>query len=190
MRLAENLTYTKKVAVITQDYSNLKKNLKDFKRGSGVKFFTVSAISNSSSNFFIRIFDAFFFMICVLIYLIRTRPKKIYVSTDPPVLVPLIVAIYSKIFKVKYFYHLQDVHPEATNVVFKINKFFFNILKNFDNFSVRNANVLITLNEVMKYEIINRSRIKRHISIIENPSVQFKNNFSLIKKKDFHSQEI
>lgn len=185
MRLAESLVPLKKVAVITQDHSNIKKNLKDFKRGINVKFFPAWAISNSSSNFFKRVFDTLFFMIWVLIFLIRTKPKKIYVSTDPPVLVPFIVAIYSKIMKVKYFYHLQDIHPEATNVVFKINYFLFKILKKIDNFTIRHASLLITLNEEMKFEIINRSNIQKKISIIENPSVQFNNNCSLVKKKGF-----
>ena len=182
MRLAESLVPMRKVAVITQDHSNINKSLKKFKRGIGVKFFLGWAISNSSSNFAIRIFDALFFMCWVLVVLIRTRPKKIYVSTDPPVLIPFIVAIYSKIMRVEYIYHLQDIHPEATNVVFKINYFLFSILKKLDNFTIRHANLLITLNEKMKFEILNRSNIQKQISIIENPSVQF-NNISILKKK-------
>ena len=190
MRLAESLVPTRKVAVITQDHSNINKSLKKFKRGIGVKFFLGWAISNSSSNFAIRIFDALFFMCWVLVVLIRTRPKKIYVSTDPPVLIPFIVAIYSKIMRVEYFYHLQDIHPEATNVVFKINYFLFSILKKLDNFTIRHANLLITLNEQMKFEILNRSNIQKQISIIENPSVQFNNISILKKKKDSHLLEI
>lgn len=185
MRLAESLVPMRKVAVITQDHSNIKKNLKKFKRGIGVKFFSSWAISNSSSNFAKRIFDALFFMCWVLVVLIRTRPRKIYVSTDPPVLIPFIVALYSKIMKVEYFYHLQDIHPEATNVVFKINYFLFSILKKIDNFTIRHANLLITLNEQMKFEIVNRSNIQKQISIIENPSVQFNNISTLKKKKGF-----
>ena len=190
LRLAESVAKSKKIAVITQDHSNIKKHFKISRRGVGIKFFLTWAFSNSASSFIKRIADTLFFMFWVFIVLIRTRPKKIYVSTDPPILVPFIVAIYSKIMKIEYFYHLQDIHPEATNVVFKINSVLFYILKKIDSFTMCHASLLITLNEQMKSVIVDRSNTKRQISIIENPSVQFNNISILEKKKDFHLLEI
>lgn len=119
MRLAENLSSYKKVAIILQDRDNIKKNAKKFNRGNRVNFFPIYAISNSSSGLLKRIIDAFFFMFWVILCLIITRPKNIYVSTDPPILIPFIVAVFSKIIKAKYIYHLQDIHPEATNSIKK-----------------------------------------------------------------------
>ena len=185
LRLAESVDKSKKVAVITQDHSNIKKHLKKSKRGMKVKFFLTWAFSNSASSFVKRILDTLFFMFWIFIVLIRTRPKKIYVSTDPPILVPLIVAIYSKVTRAEYFYHLQDIHPEATNVVFKFNSILFNILKKIDSFTMRHASLLITLNEQMKSVIVDRSNTQKQILIIENPSVQFNNILTVEKKRGF-----
>jgi glycosyltransferase involved in cell wall biosynthesis len=85
----------------------------------------------------------------------------------------------------KYIYHLQDIHPEASNVVIKINRSLFNLLKKIDNFSMRQARLLITLNEEMKIEILNRINIQKEIAIIENPSIPFNIDISLEKKRGF-----
>ena len=184
MRLAENLSSYKKVAIILQDRDNIKKNAKKFNRGNRVNFFPIYAISNSSSGLLKRIIDAFFFMFWVILCLIITRPKNIYVSTDPPILIPFIVAVFSKIIKAKYIYHLQDIHPEATNSIKKINKYILKFFKKIDNFTINNSNEIITLNDAMKKEIISRSKTKTEIAIIENPSVPF-NNISNKKIKGF-----
>ena len=180
LRLAENLSHTKKVAIIMQDHDNIKKHLKNSSRGFGIKFFPAKAFSNSSSNLIKRILDAIFFSWWVLICIIKTRPKNIYVSTDPPVIVPFIVAVFSKIMNIKFTYHLQDIHPEATNTIKKLNFFLFKFLKKIDNFSIRSANLLITLNEDMKREIINRSNTERKISIIGNPSIILNSSMYLV----------
>jgi glycosyltransferase involved in cell wall biosynthesis len=185
LRVAESFAPSKKVAVVLQDHADIHKHLKELKRGAGISFFPIRAFSNSSSSLVIRILDSIFFMFWVFFCLIRTRPKIIYVSTDPPILVPFIIAIFSRIMNCKYIYHLQDIHPEATNVVVKINRSLFNLLKKIDNFSMRRASLLITLNEEMKIQILNRTNIQKEISIIENPSVPFNIDVSLEKKKGF-----
>ena len=190
LRVAESFAPSKKVAVVLQDHADIHKHLKELKRGAGISFFPIRAFSNSSSSLVIRILDSIFFMFWVFFCLIRTRPKIIYVSTDPPILVPFIIAIFSRIMNCKYIYHLQDIHPEATNVVVKINRSLFNLLKKIDNFSMRRASLLITLNEEMKIQILNRTNIQKEISIIENPSVPFNIDVSLEKKKVFHLQVI
>lgn len=185
LKVAESFASSKKVAVVLQDHADINKHLKELKRGAGINFFPIRAFSNSSSSLVIRILDSIFFMFWVFFCLIRTRPKIIYVSTDPPILVPFIIAIFSRIMNCKYIYHLQDIHPEATNVVVKINRSLFNLLKKIDNFSMRRASLLITLNEEMKIQILNRTNIQKEISIIENPSVPFDIDVSLEKKKGF-----
>ena len=185
LRLAENLAPFKKVAVIMQDHENIKKNLKKFNRGHGVKFFPGWAFTNSSSGLVKRILDTLFFMFWVLFCLIKTRPKNIYVSTDPPILVPFIVAIFSKIMGAKYVYHLQDIHPEATNVVTEINNYFFKFLKKIDNFTLMNARTLITLNKGMKIEIINRINSQKEIAIVENPSIPLNISSTSEKERGF-----
>jgi glycosyltransferase involved in cell wall biosynthesis len=185
LRVAESLASSKKVAVILQDHANINKHLKEFKRGAEVNFFSIRAFSNSSSNLIIRVLDSIFFMFWVLVCLIITRPKNIYVSTDPPILVPFIIALFSKIINLKYIYHLQDIHPEASNVVIKMNKYLFSLLKKIDNFTLRHASLLITLNEEMKKEIVKRLNIQKEIVIVENPSIPFNICAPLEKKKGF-----
>jgi glycosyltransferase involved in cell wall biosynthesis len=185
LRVAESFASSKKIAVILQDHAGIRKHLKELKRGVGVNFFPVRALSNSSSSLVIRVLDSIFFMFWVFFCLIRTRPKNIYISTDPPILVPFIIAIFSKIMNFKYIYHLQDIHPEASNVVVKINRSLFNLLKKIDNFSMRHASLLITLNEEMKIEILRRTNIKKEIAIIENPSIPFNIKISIEKKRGF-----
>ena len=73
----------------------------------------------------------------------------------------------------KYIYHLQDIHPEASNVVVKINKSLLNLLKKMENFTITRSSMLITLNEEMKMQILNRLNIQKEITIIENPSIPF-----------------
>ncbi len=185
LRVAESIASSKKVAVIFQEHENINNHLKHHKRGESVNFFPTRAFSNSSSSLVKRVLDSVFFMFWVLFCVIRTRPKNIYISTDPPILIPFVVAILSKIIKFKYIYHLQDIHPEATNVVVRINEHLFNLLKKIDNFTLRNADLIITLNEEMKIEIMTRLNINKEISIIENPSIPLNIEVLLKKKKGF-----
>ena len=120
LRLAENISRSKKVAIVMQDHDNIKNHLKN-KRGLGIKFFPGKAFSNSSSSLIIRILDAIFFSFWVTFCILKTRPTNIYISTDPPVVVPFIVAVLSRIINIKYTYHIQDIHPEATNTIKKLN---------------------------------------------------------------------
>lgn len=190
LRLAENLSQSKKVAVVMQNHDNVRSHLKKNKRGLGIDFFPCRAFSNSSSNLIIRILDAIFFTFWVIFCILKTWPKNIYVSTDPPIIVPFVTAVLSKIINIKYTYHLQDIHPEATSAVKKLNFYIFKFLQKIDNFSIRNANSLITLSKEMQEVIINRSNTTKKISIIENPSIISNTNKNIKKKEDFHSQVI
>ncbi len=182
LRLSEILALSKKVGVIFQGKKNFKSHLKIENRGEGVSFFRSWAGSDSSSNILIRILDSIFFMFNVITYLILTRPKNIYISTDPPVLIPFVVALYSKYFNSRFIYHIQDIHPEASNVVFKINSLLFNLVRKIDIYSIKRADVIITLTDEMKDEIIQRSNTSAKIILIQNPSVPFKSNLENKKK--------
>ena len=182
--LEKKLNSNTKVALVAQCNNHNKADLHKSKRSIGIKFFLAKAFSNSSSSLMIRIFDSLFFMLWVSILLIITRPKNVYISTDPPLIVPFIVALYSKFSSSKFIYHVQDIHPEATNLFVNINIFLLNILKKIDNFTLCRASKIITLNEEMKLQIILRSKTKKEIKIISNPSVPH-NSLKLIKKKGF-----
>ena len=172
LQLSEKTVHDgKNTVVITQSSKNLKKITKDSGRGSGVTFKTCVPRSNSSTKLYYRIFDVLIFMFWVVRNLILTRPKNIYVSTDPPLLVPFVVFLYSKISGSSYIYHLQDIHPEVTKTVVKLNPMLFAFFKKIDNLVIRNASSIITINETMKNEIIARSKTKSKIHLVDNPAV-------------------
>ena len=123
----------------------IKDNLAENNRGEGVRFYTTKAFSTSASGILFRAFDALFFMLWVVIVLLWVRPKRVYVSTDPLIVIPFVVMVYSQLFRAKYIYHIQDIHPEATNVVISLNKWIFKLLPEMDAISIRKATHLIIL---------------------------------------------
>ena len=160
-----------KVSVLCQSPLNLIKELEAENRGAGVLIKATKAFTNSSSGVVSRIFDAIYFASWVLYSLIRVRPDRVYVSTDPPVVVPLIVCIYCRLFKTEFVYHLQDVHPEATDAIMPMNRWVFNTIKVVDAFTMRCAADLISITPVMAYEITSRMKVERDIHVLDNPAV-------------------
>ena len=163
----------KDVVIITQHAGSLKKIAEKFGRGSDLLFRSCKSRSDSSTRLMFRIIDAVVFMLWVFWNLLVTRPKKIYVSTNPPLIVPFVVFIYSKISKASYVYHLQDIHPEAANIVVKLNPILFSFLKKIDGLVIRHASSIITITQTMKDEIVTRSNTKSHIYLIDNPTASF-----------------
>jgi glycosyltransferase involved in cell wall biosynthesis len=161
------------VSVIMQDHSGIKAKLTESGRGEGVRFYPVKALTTSASGVFLRAFDAFFFMFWVLAVLLWLRPSKVYVSTDPPVVVPFIVMLYSRLFGAEYIYHLQDIHPEAANVVLPINKWVYRLLLKMDVLSMRKAKCLITITEQMCTVIRSRSGTVAPVHVVSNPAISF-----------------
>jgi len=173
MRFVEQQSQVRAVGVILQDHADIKKHLAREQRGDRVGFYPCYAFSVSGSSIVRRAVDTVFFMLWVFAVLLIKRPKKVYVSTDPPVLVPFIVMVYSKIFRAEYVYHLQDIHPEAANVVFPVRPAIYRFLRWLDSRTMRNASLLITITEKMAKEIRERSGTLSPVQILSNPSVSF-----------------
>jgi len=174
LRFAENSSVQEKsVSVIMQDHTGIKDRLKEHQRGEGVRFYPVKALSSSASSVLLRALDAVFFMFWVIGVLLWVRPKRVYISTDPPVLVPFIVMLYSRCFSAEYIYHLQDIHPEAANVVISVNKWIYQLLLKMDVLSMRHAHSLITITQQMADEIRLRSATTAPIYVLDNPAVSF-----------------
>lgn len=173
LRLAEKTAPRQIVGVILQDRANIHQHLQEQNRGAGVQFFPCRSWTTSSSSILRRILDAVFFMFWVLGVLLMQRPTRVYVSTDPPVLVPFVVMLYCKIFKAKFTYHLQDIHPEAARVVTPVHPCLFKFLRALDGITMRAADALITLSAEMAAEIQTRSATQAPIRLISNPSVDF-----------------
>lgn len=174
LRFAEGAaTKDYSVSVIMQDHVDIKSKLREAERGEGVRFYPAKALTTSASGVLFRAYDAVLFMFWVLAVLLWVRPQKVYVSTDPPVLVPFIVMFYCRLFGAEYIYHLQDIHPEAANVVIPVNKWVYKILLKMDALTMRKAKCLITITEQMAAEIRARSGTTAPIHILDNPAVSF-----------------
>lgn len=173
MRFAEQQAEKQKVGVILQDHAGIRTQLLTHQRGEQVSFYPAHAFSVSGSSILRRALDAVFFMLWVLLVLLLKRPKKVYVSTDPPVLVPFIVMLYCTLFRAQFVYHLQDIHPEAANVVIPVRPVLFRVLRWLDSLTMRRASLLITITQEMADQIRSRSATDAPISILSNPSVSF-----------------
>lgn len=186
LRFAESAAAQQRVSVIMQDHAGIRSQLTRHARGEGVNFYPCKAWTTSASGIARRIMDAAFFMVWVMGVLLWTRPRKVYVSTDPPVLVPFIVMVYAKLFRASYVYHLQDIHPEATNVVVPVNPLIFRCLQWIDGLTMRQADKLVTITREMADEISTRSGTQAEIVVLSNPAVSFESvNPVLPKKRGF-----
>lgn len=171
LQFAEQATQHHSVCVITQEDGELAALLASKGRGKGVQVRACKSYTTSASGVIKRMGEALFFMSWTLISLVRAKPANVYVSTNPPVVVPFIVAVYCRLYGASYVYHLQDIHPEATNIVVPVNGMLFRLLVAIDNFTLRHAKAIITLSEDMKEYIQKRSNTKSLIYLLDNPSI-------------------
>jgi hypothetical protein len=170
LQFAEAAAANCSVCVITQQQDCLEQLLLKNGRGRGIKIRACKAHTTSASGIVKRISEAVFFMLWTFISLVRAKPANVYVSTNPPVVVPFIAALYCRLFKARYVYHLQDIHPEAANIIVPINKRFLGLLKKVDNYTLKHATAIITLSEDMKATVQERSETTVPIYLLDNPS--------------------
>lgn len=183
LRLAERAAETQAVTVITQSDGNLQSTLNSADRGKNVRVMDSRARSDSSSGLVRRILDAAVFMCWVFISLVRARPARVYVSTNPPVVVPFVVFLYTRLFGAKYCYHVQDIHPEAANIVVRVNPLVYRVLRWADGVVLRHAESVITLSDDMKREIEERSQTSAPIHLVDNPALPFEPSLSGDRKQ-------
>ena len=168
--LSESLAMDFNTNVLTQSNINLQQKCQSLGRAIEVNIKTCKLLTNSKSRLFYRAIESIYFSLWVLVKLFVIRPKFIYVSTDPPLLVPFTVYIFSRLFNTKYTYHLQDIHPESSNIIIKIPKIIVNILKKMDSIVLKNASSVVTItNDMADYIICNR-KISKNVFLLENAS--------------------
>ena len=172
LQFAEQAAKKHSVCVITQADGDLSEKLAREGRGKGVQVRACKSYTTSASRLVKRMAEAIFFMLWTFISLVRANPANVYVSTNPPVVVPFIVALYCRLFNANYVYHLQDIHPEAANIVVPLNGVVFGLLKRIDNYTLRHAKAIITLSEEMKAYTQRRSGTPSVIYLLDNPSFE------------------
>ena len=170
--LSESLGKDAQPIVITQVAKGFPEKLQMAKRGQGVKFSTLPSLTNSSSHMLLRIVELLTFTVFVFFSLCWHRPDKVYVATNPPIFTPLAVRCYCWLFNKKYVYHLQDIHPEATQVVTGKTSWIERLLRAIDIQTTIKATTVITLTEQMKSYITQRTGKQLPIVLLDNPSVQ------------------
>ncbi|MDO3720299.1 glycosyltransferase [Marinobacter sp. chi1] len=170
LQFAEEAAQHHSVCVITQAQGDLARLLGSNGRGKGIQLRACNAYTTSASGLIKRVAEAVFFMLWTFVSLVREKPANVYVSTNPPVVVPFIVAVYCRLFGARYVYHLQDIHPEAANIVMPVNWVILRLLQVVDNYSLRHAGAIITLSEDMKTYIQQRSNTECPIHLLDNPS--------------------
>lgn len=170
--LSESIAKYAKTIVITQVGKNFNDQLLSSKRGDGIKFLTLPSLTNSASHMLWRVFELLLFTIFVFFSLCWHRPDKVYVATNPPVFTPMAVRWYCWLFRKKYIYHLQDIHPEATQVVTGKDNWVSRFIAKIDVKTTVNATTVITLTEQMKSYINHRTGVQLPIVLLDNPSVQ------------------
>lgn len=182
--LAEKLAKNYKVGVAFEAVQAFEISLSSRKRESDILFFPVKHKWNSSATILWRIIGLVFFTFHVLRVLLKQRPSCVYVATDPPLIVPLMIMVYAKIFKKKYIYHIQDIHPEASAVVLQLPKTLVNIFRFFDTKVIQNASHIITLNETMMNEILKLSKKVSNINLLNNPGISSPSNKKLFRQRN------
>ncbi|MET0107029.1 MAG: hypothetical protein ABW072_18100 [Sedimenticola sp.] len=171
MCLARMLSKNDKVSVVTMSRQNLNElDSKESRTDSRISFHTARPLTTSSSSIFFRIIELVYFATWLLVSLLRSNPSVVYVATNPPLLVPFVVAVYCKIFRKKYVYHVQDIHPEAASLLVKIPRFVFTGLRSIDTWVLNGSCNVITLTEDMKVTLQNRGVNKIGITLMDNPS--------------------
>lgn len=167
---AETASEKYQTCVIAQSKGKLKERLLKAGRCEHVRLFLFKHFTSSKSAFAFRSLDAALFALFVFFSLVRARPRRIYISTDPPVVVPFIVGLYSFLFRAEYYYHMQDIHPEASGLVVELPRIAYRMMKWMDAQTVRGARKIITLSEEMASYISTGRGYRGEVKLLENPS--------------------
>ena len=157
------------VLTSTPSYNfNHKKKFTD--KNNGVNIVRIN-LPNEQNNIFIKLINSLVF--CFFIFkqsLIISKYDVIMVSTVPQILGGFTVALISKIKKIKFIYHCQDINPEIAKYSGLLNNiFFYKLLLLLDKWTCKKAHKIITLSKDMSNALIKRDKsIKKKILIIKN----------------------
>jgi glycosyltransferase involved in cell wall biosynthesis len=136
---------------------------KDIIQNKSPKLFKTKALKYLCYSFF-----SFFHVLAVFV----KNPNTCFiVPTTPPFILPFIIS-FAKLLtigKLKWIYHVQDIHPEIS-FVGKVKTVSYKLLKFLDTYFIKNANLVITLSNEMKSAICERKSIN-------SDSVQVVNNY-------------
>lgn len=131
------------------------------------------SLPNEAGRPLVRVFNALRLGGAVLWKAITGRYDVIMISTAPPVLGGVAVALASRLTGARFIYHCMDIHPEVGRVSGEFaNPWVFRLLGKLDNWSCRRADPVIVLSRDMENTLRERRGGDRL-------SIKVLNNFSL-----------
>ncbi len=142
----------------------------------GFKILRMSLFFDMQKTKLFKLINMFIFPIKIFWHLIFNRRYSVVtISTAPPVLAGLAVALACKFTSTKFIYHCMDIHPEIGRVSGEFrNPFIYNILENLDNFTCKQASKVVVLSGDMKNSLLSRNGLSA-----ENTNIGIINNFAL-----------
>jgi len=177
-RFAIDQALASSVSVITSSSS---RDVLALGEKDNVKLFLAKSLTSSGSSIAMRLSEVVYFSFFVVVSLMKSRPKLVYVTSNPPVIIPFFVCIFCYLTKAKYIYHVQDIHPEVSALVFKIPKFLLYFIKSIDTFALKHSALVITLSKDMKATLLAREKNIK-IKLLQNPAIINNSNMSVPKK--------
>ncbi len=171
MCLGERLAGQLPLVFVGQSNEDVSAFARNVGRAQGIVFAVCRLRADSAASIGRRIVDSIVFALWVCVSLVKWRPQLVYVATDPPVIVPLVVSIYCRLFAARYLYHLQDIHPETSRVTTKINRYVFSLLRSIDVYTLRHAGKVVTISSQMARELEARVGHELAISLVNNPAL-------------------
>ena len=103
-----------------------------------------------------------FFCLFHILKTFLNRPSVCFIiPSTPPFILPFILSMAKTLTfgKLKWIYHVQDIHPEIS-FVGKTKTFIYRFLKKLDTYFINNANSVITLSNEMRDAISDRTNVK------------------------------
>ena len=172
LMLAQKHAHDASCEVFTMSRKNLTNEIGGVSKSGNLPTFRVlKPLTTSRAGILARSCELVIFSLWVLWRLLMSRPAMVYVSTNPPLLVPFVAALYCRLLGKKFVYHVQDIHPEAADLVLKLPSWVVRFLMSVDNFTLKNADSIITLTPDMVATLQQRIVDLPKIEIVDNPAL-------------------
>jgi len=124
--------------------------------------------------FVLRFLNVALYCIALFIHIIKTKSDVVVAGTFPPVFAAWTASCASRIIKAKFYYHMQDIHPEVSRYSGGVlgRGFLFWVLQRLDNQSLKRATGIVVLSSDMANTIRGRNiGSSLNIKIIKNFSL-------------------
>lgn len=159
--------------------SNFKRQeLAIFKNATDLKVIRLPLLKENLKAF-PRIFNAFFLGVYSFIKILVSNYQIVITTSSPPVLTAFIIAIASKIKKIRFIYYCMDINPEIgiDSGDFK-NRFLIKLMFDLDKFSLISASPLIVHSKSMQKTLEKRFKDKKiDVKIVNSLSVPKEINY-------------